>query len=110
VILVLLMFVPAPNEFSSALATNGLNPQSTQLAPSDAISVSGSWSTTNGGSVTVAVVASGGVNVYVSDASSGTFSLNSSGAPFMFEAYSILPEEVQITGTYWAPWINIGAP
>jgi hypothetical protein len=104
------MFVPAPNGFSSSLATNGLSPQSTPLAPSDAISVSGSWSTTSGGSVTVTILASGGVSVYTSDSSSGTFSLNSSGAPFLFEAYSILPEDVQVSGTYWAPWVNIGAP
>jgi hypothetical protein len=109
-VFLLLMFLPLPNEYSASLATDGLNPQTTQLAPSDAISVSGSWSTIGGGSVTVAIVASGGVSVYASDASSGTFSLYSSGAPYMFEAYSILPEDVQISGTYWAPWINIGIP
>jgi hypothetical protein len=109
-ILFLLMLVPAPNQFSSSLTTDGLNPQATPLAPSDAISVSGSWSTTTGGSVTVSIVDSGGLSVYTSDSSSGTFSLNSSGAPFVFEAYSILPEDVQVSGTYWAPWINIGVP
>ncbi len=109
-IVFLLMVVPLPLQFNTTLQTNGLNPAHAQIGTADSVSISGTWSTTNGGSVTFAIVSGSGATVYSADASSGTFSFNASNPPYTVGAYSILPESVQISGTSWSPMIAVGLP
>jgi hypothetical protein len=110
VIVILLMLIPLPLPFSTTLNTNGLNPAHAQIGSTDSVSISGSWSTTDGGSVTFAIVSDSGNTVYSADASSGSFSFNASNPPYTAGAYSVLPETVQISGTSWGPLIPVGLP
>lgn len=109
-ILFLLMIIPLPLPFSTTLETNGLTIAHSVLGSADGVSISGSWSTADGGSVSLAIINGNGATVYSADASSGSFSFNATDPPYTAGAYSILPETVQISGTDWSPLIQVGLP
>jgi len=110
VLILVLMVIPLPLPFNATLQTNALNVGRSQIGSSSSVSLSGSWSTADGGSVTFAIESAGGTTVYSSDAASGSFSFNASDPPYTAAAYSLLPETVQISGTSWSPLIPIGLP
>lgn len=110
VVILFLMLVPLPLPFNTTLQSYAVDVSRSQLASSNCVSVSGSWSTSNGGSVTFAIVNATGTVVYSADASSGSFSFGGFSGPYMAGAYSILPETVQVSGTCWDPVMNIGLP
>jgi hypothetical protein len=110
VIVILLMVIPLPLPYNATLQSYALDVSRSQLASSSCVSISGSWSTNNGGSVTLGIIDSSGNSVYSADASSGSFSFSASNGPYMVGAYSLLPETVQVSGTCWGPLINVGLP
>jgi hypothetical protein len=109
-ILFLLMVIPLPIPFSTTVETNALTIAHSEIGSSNCISISGSWSTADGGSVSFAIVSGSGTTVYSADASSGTFSFNATDPPYTVGAYSVLPETVEISGTSWSPLIPVGLP
>jgi len=110
VAIILLMVVPLPIPWSVTLESSAVSPNGATIGDTDGISLSGSWSTTDGGSVTLVILNGHGLTVYSADASSGSFSLNASDPPYVATALSIFPETVQISGTCWAPIIPVGLP
>jgi hypothetical protein len=109
-VILLLMLLPLPLQYSTTLQSSVVSPSYSQIGAANCISISGSWSTTNGGSVTFIVVDNSGGTVYSSDASSGSFSMNASNQPYMVAAMSLFPETVQVSGTCWGPLIQVGLP
>jgi hypothetical protein len=110
IILLLLMFIPLPLPYNATLQTNILNLAHSQIGSTDSISVSGSWSTTDGGSVTFTIVSANGSTAYTADASSGSFSFGETDPPYTVGVYALLPETVTISGISWGPLIPIGVP
>lgn len=100
------MPIPYTDSFQSYL----VNPQASPLGFPASVSISGSWSTATGNSVSLEILASNGSAAYRADASSGSFSLSFAGEPYTIEAYSVLPETVTVTGTSWSPIVNVGVP
>lgn len=109
-LVLLLMIVPLPLPYSTTLESSAITPNGSQVGSSDCVSISGSWSTTDGGSVTLVILDGKSAPVYTADASSGTFSFNASSPPYMVTAVSILPEVVDVSGVCWGPLISVGLP
>lgn len=110
VVFLLLLALPVPLPFGTTLAPNALNISYSQLGSSNCVSISGSWSTTDGGSVSFLIINSANSTMYSADASSGSFSFGGFDGPYVAGAYSLLPETVQVSGICWAPVLNIGLP
>ncbi len=108
-ILLLLALVPLPLQFSTTMQSYAVNPSYSTIA-SNCVSVSGSWSTSSGDSVTFAIENSAGTVLYTADAASGSFSFSGGSGPFVAGAYSLLPESVSVSGTCWWPVLNVGLP
>lgn len=101
--IVILFVVPIPRSFSAQLSSSvGGGGRDTLSFPTGS-QVSGSWTTNNGGSVTLTITDSSGGTVYSSDSSGGSFSFTASSPPYGVSAASIFAETVSVTGTYSTP-------
>jgi hypothetical protein len=104
VVLVALLAIPISTPYSySVTATYSTNGVAT-LSPPSGAKVSGTFTTTDGDSVTFEILDSGHSTVYSDDASYGSFSFTASNPPYTFEAITtILSHTVDISGHYTAP-------
>jgi hypothetical protein len=106
VAVVCLYTIPISTSYSETLsATASTNGVATFSPPSGA-QVHGTWSTTDGDSVTLKILASDGNTAYSADSSSGSFSFMASSPPYMFEAVTTLfSHTVDVSGHYTAPYL-----
>jgi hypothetical protein len=101
---VALFTVPISTSFSDVLeASAGTNGVAT-LSPPTASHVSGTFTSTDGSSVTFEITDSNGNVVYSADANYGPFSFTASSPPYTLEVTTIfLSHTVDVTGHYTAP-------
>jgi hypothetical protein len=106
VALICLYTIPISTNYSETITAGFLSPGSVTLSPPSGAQVHGTWSTTDGSSVTLSITASNGNTVYSADASSGSFSFTASNPPYTFEASTlVVSHTVDISGHYTAPYL-----
>lgn len=104
VLLVVLFGVPISTSYSETLTATYSTDGVATFSPPSGAHVSGSFSTTDGDSVTFEILDSNHNTVYSADASSGSFTFAASSPPYTFEAITtILSHTVDVTGHYTAP-------
>ena len=103
-ILLALYTVPVSTSFTEQLtATRNLRGVA-YLDPPKGSSVSGTFTTTDGGSVTFEILTSSGNVVYSTDSNHGSFTFTASSPPYWFDATTtFLTHTVDVTGHYTAP-------
>ena len=105
VIVVALAIIPFPHGYSYTLSSSALNNGVATLSVPAGSQVTGSWSTSSGGSITLTITDELGNTVYSADAASGSFSFTGSNSPYTFTASSLLSEDTSISGSYASPLI-----
>jgi zinc ribbon protein len=105
-VIIALAVVPIPHSFSATLNSSGLSDGIQTFTFPIGAQVSGSWSTTDGGSVTLSIFAPDSLaDVYDSDASSGSFSFTATNDSYEFDAFSLFSETTNVGGSYSSPLI-----
>ncbi len=111
IILVLfLIAIPLPIPFSQQVRSWTFRPTVTPIGAADSLVVSGSWSSPGGVQVGVEVLDKGGHAAYEANGTSGSFSLDMSGAPYAITVWSLVPTTVSVSGYQWNPLLNVGIP
>jgi len=106
VALVCLYTIPISTNYSETLTAAATRYGIATFNPPSGAQVHGTWSTTDGGSVTLSIIASNGNTVYMADASSGSFSFTASSSPYTFTAGTLIfSHTVDISGHYTAPYL-----
>jgi hypothetical protein len=105
IVVVALALIPVPRSFSEELNSSFADDGIATLSLSSACSVKGSWSTSDGDSVTLSIVDSNDVTIYSSHASGGSFNVAASSPPYTFSDSSDFSETVHISGTESCPLI-----
>jgi hypothetical protein len=102
-IVVVLALVRSQYPYADHFTAAGFSAAGTTLSPPKGSSVSGSWATSNGGSVSFQILDSQGNVVYFSEGSTGDYTFTASSPPYAFEALSTSTVTVYVWGNYSYP-------
>jgi hypothetical protein len=106
-LLVALFTVPFTTSFSTQFTSVEFVPASGVYSFPDGSFVSGSWSTSDGGSVTFTILAGGGQALSSVNGAQGVFSFTATDSPYEFRATSVAEENVSLTGNYRSPLLMV---
>ena len=105
VLVVVGLLAPLPHPFTISISTSPLSGGSATLPATGGSAVTGSYTVTSGDSVLFQVQDASGRSVYSATGASGSFSFQANDAPYVVHVASGTSELVQVSGSYFAPYL-----